>query len=74
VSALDVLASDADDDSGLDRFKAAAVFISADTPADEIMPALRLARQSMGLVTEETGTVVGLVTTDDVLRQIVCTS
>jgi CBS domain containing-hemolysin-like protein len=47
------------------------VFIPADTPADEIMPMLRQARQSMGLVTDEQNEVIGLVTTDDVLRQVV---
>ena len=71
VAVLDVLAAEADDETVLDKATAAAVFIPADTPADEIMPTLRLAHQSMGLVTGDGNQVVGLVTTDDVLRQIV---
>ena len=71
VDSLDVLAACEGDNLTLDRTTAPPVFIPADTPADEIMPALRLARQSMGLVSGEGGEVVGLVTTDDVLRQIV---
>jgi CBS domain containing-hemolysin-like protein len=47
------------------------VFIPADTPSDEIMPILRLAHQSMGLVIDERDEVIGVVTTDDVLRQVV---
>ena len=60
-----------DDDTALDKAVAHPVFIPADTPADEIMPTLRLAHQSMGLVTGDANEVIGLVTTDDVLRQIV---
>ena len=69
VAVLDVLALG--DDTALDRATARPVLIPADTPADEIMPTLRLARQSMGLVTGDGDSVIGLVTTDDVLRQIV---
>ncbi|WP_372807501.1 CNNM domain-containing protein [Pontiella sp.] len=48
-----------------------AVLIPGSTPADDIMPRLRMARQSMGLVTDSEGVVIGLVTTDDILNQIV---
>ncbi len=68
VAVLDVLAREPHDVRGA---ATRPVFIPADTPADEIMPILRLARQSMGLVTGEQNDVIGLVTTDDVLRQVV---
>jgi len=69
VAVLDVLALG--DGTALGKATAHPVLIPAHTPADEIMPTLRLAHQSMGLVTGDTNDVIGLVTTDDVLRQIV---
>jgi CBS domain containing-hemolysin-like protein len=51
-----------------------AVLIPGTTPADDIMPRLRITRQSMGLVTDSMGVVTGLVTTDDILNQIVAGS
>lgn len=69
VAVLDVLALG--DSAALGEAMVHPAFIPADTPADEVMPTLRLAHQSMGLVTGETNEVIGLVTTDDVLRQIV---
>ena len=69
LAVLDVLGLG--DDATLDKAMARPVYLSADTPADEIMPTLRLAHQSMGLVIDDANTVIGLVTTDDVLKQIV---
>ena len=71
VAVLDVLAVAHRGKKAIDSATVSPVFIPADTPADEIMPILRLAHQSMGLVTGADGAVIGLVTTDDVLRQIV---
>ena len=71
AAVLDVLALES---RGLSAAVTPPVFIPAGTPADEIMPMLRFARQSMGLVTGEGGEVIGLVTTDDVLRQVVSAS
>ena len=71
IAVLDVLAEGDGRGGMLDKATGSAVFIPGDTPADEIMPALRLAHQSMGLVTDPRNRVIGLVTTDDVLRQIV---
>ena len=47
------------------------LLIRGETPADEIIPALRHARQAMALVVDDGAEVVGLVTAEDVLRQIV---
>lgn len=68
VSVLDVLALE---NNTVLQAMTPPVFIPAQTPSDEIMPILRLARQSMGLVTDEKNEVIGLVTTNDVLRQVV---
>jgi len=66
VAVLDVLVAAEDGKTALDKALVPPVFIPADTPADEIMPAVRLAGRSMGLVKED----IGEVTTDDVLRRI----
>jgi len=47
------------------------LLLPADLPADEVIPALRYTRQPMALVADEHDRVVGPVTADDVLRQIV---
>ncbi len=46
-------------------------FISADTPPDEALGRMRLSRQPMALVTDGSGTVIGVVTTENVLERIV---
>jgi len=69
VAVLDVLALGGD--TALSKAMAHPVLIPAGTPADEIMPTLRLAHQSMGLVTGDANEALGLVTTEDGLRQIV---
>jgi len=52
-------------------FARSPVFLPQDLPADEILPRLRLARQPMGLVVDPKAEVIGLVTTEDILEQIV---
>lgn len=47
------------------------LFIKEDMPADEILPRLRRFRQPLGLVKNSAGEVVGMVTTEDVLEEIV---
>jgi putative hemolysin len=46
-------------------------FIPADMPVDDIFPRLRRSRQPMGLVRNKKEEVVGLVTTEDILEEIV---
>jgi len=45
-------------------------FVSASLPADELLPRMRLSRQPMALVTDRHSRVVGLVTSEIVLEQI----
>lgn len=71
VAVLDVLAFGNTDERSIEKATASPVFLPAATPSDEIVPTLRLAHQTMGLVTDDGGLVIGLVTTDDVLKQIV---
>ncbi len=47
------------------------LFIKEDMPADEILPRLRRFRQPLGLIKNSQGEVIGLVTTEDVLEEIV---
>ncbi len=46
-------------------------YVAADTPADDLLPRLRLSRQPMLLIRDEAGLVVGFVTTEAVLEEIV---
>ncbi len=71
VDLFDVLTGSAAPSGSIAPFVRKAVFIPGSTPADDVMPQLRIARQSMGLVTDAQGAVSGLVTTDDILQQIV---
>jgi CBS domain containing-hemolysin-like protein len=71
IDLFDVLTGSADPDGSIKPYVRKAVLIPAGTPADDVMPRLRLARQSMGLVTDDSGAVTGLVTTGDILNQIV---
>ena len=53
------------------EFMRPAFFIPARMPVDDILPRMRRLRQPMCLVTEEKGPVIGLVTTEDILEEIV---
>ncbi len=46
-------------------------FVPAETPINELLPRMQLTRQPMALVTDEESAVLGLVTTQDVLQEIV---
>jgi putative hemolysin len=48
-----------------------ALFVPSDLPADRLLPQMRRARHPMCLVRDKSGDVVGLVTTEDILRIIV---
>ena len=52
-------------------FVRAPLFISETMPVDAILPRLRRARQPMGLVVNEKTEVVGLLTVEDMLKEIV---
>ena len=47
------------------------LFIPASMPVDDILPRLRRSHQPMALVRGDKGAVIGLVTTEDVLKEIV---
>lgn len=46
-------------------------FVGADTPADDLLARMRVTRQPMLIVRDESSKVLGLVTTEDVLEEIV---
>jgi len=52
-------------------FARPALFVPATVPADRLLPQMRRARQPMCLVRAADGEVIGLVTTEDILRIIV---
>lgn len=74
IDLFDVLTGSAPDSSSIVPFIRKAVLISHNTPADDVLPRLRGARQSMGFVTDDQGLITGLITTDDILTQIVATT
>lgn len=58
-------------DQPVDEFSRPAIFIPEDMPADDIFPRLRRFRLPMCLVVDPAHRVVGLLTTEDILREIV---
>jgi CBS domain containing-hemolysin-like protein len=46
-------------------------FVSEETPVDALLPRMRLTRQPMLLVKDKQSRIVGLVTVEDVLEEIV---
>ena len=72
VDLFDVFAGEQSEQTGgLTGYVRPPVLIPEELPADEILSRLRLARQPMGLVVNGVGEMTGLVTTEDVIRQIV---
>lgn len=71
VNVFDVLGGRRGHAKSIRRFVREAVEVPHQTPADDVMSVLYQMGQSMGLVTGGGGEVIGLVTNDDVLRQIV---
>ncbi len=47
------------------------LFISADMPIDDIFPRLRLSHKPLCMVKDSSGDVIGLITTEDILEEIV---
>jgi CBS domain containing-hemolysin-like protein len=58
-------------DRAVAEFARPPLFIGANMPVDDILPRLRRFRQPMALVRDGEGKVLGLVTTEDILEEIV---
>ncbi|MDP6491066.1 MAG: CNNM domain-containing protein [Kiritimatiellia bacterium] len=58
-------------DRKVGSFARASLYVDEDMPADDILPLMRRARQPLCLVRNSAKTVVGLLTTEDVLKEIV---
>jgi CBS domain containing-hemolysin-like protein len=72
INVFDVLrAPTAGDTQTVMDFARPPLFVPEDMPVDDIFPRLRRFRQPMGLVVDEEGAVTGLVTTEDILEEIV---
>jgi putative hemolysin len=46
-------------------------YVDGDTPVDRLLPRMSITRQPMALVTDEKSRVIGLITTEDILEEIV---
>ncbi len=73
INILDVLSTTvpASGDDWAADYMRAPQFIPHDMPVDDILPRMRLLRQPLSLVLNHESQVVGLVTTEDVLEEIV---
>jgi putative hemolysin len=72
INVFDILrASAVDSTQTVMQFARPPLFVPEDMPVDDIFPRLRRFRQPMGLVVDEEGAVTGLVTTEDILEEIV---
>ena len=68
---LSTCQQEAEKQTAVSAFLRPPLFIPAGMPVDDILPRMRLAREPMGLVVGEGQQVVGLVTTEDILEEIV---
>ncbi|MBN1269040.1 MAG: DUF21 domain-containing protein [Kiritimatiellae bacterium] len=71
VHVMDMLASEAIAGKTAEHFARPPQFAPADMPVDDLLPRMRMTRQPMALVTDEQSEVVGLVTSEDILEEIV---
>ncbi len=72
VNVFHVLSNPPDDRSRtVAQFCRPPLFISESMPVDDIFPRLRRSRQPMCFVTDDDGQVIGLITTEDILEEIV---
>ncbi len=72
INVFDVLSKQsAESKQKVTDFARAPLFIPEDMPVDDILPRLRLSRQPICLVNNRADEVVGLITTEDVLEEIV---
>jgi CBS domain containing-hemolysin-like protein len=71
VNVFDVLADEAPQGKRAKDYMRTPPLVAVNTPVDHVLPRMRVARQPMMLVTDERMDVVGLVTIDDVLEEVV---
>jgi len=71
VNVLDVIYDKVPEDATVQRFMRPPQFIPGETLADEVLPRMRLTRQPIALITDTQSAVIGLVSINDVLAQIV---
>lgn len=71
VYIFDVVSDPAWDQKTARDFLRAPQLVRGDTPADEILPRMRRSRQPMALVQDAQSKVIGIITTEDILKAIV---
>ena len=71
VHILDVLGDSSGSSKTARDYMRPPSFVGADTPADDLLARMRVTRQPMLIVRDESSKVLGLVTTEDVLEEIV---
>ncbi len=71
VNVFDVFAAKAPDPAPIAPFVQPPLFVAAAAPLTEVFTLLRRSRRRQCLVTDPAGAVVGIVTTDTILREIV---
>jgi CBS domain containing-hemolysin-like protein len=72
INIFDVLGSeDLRSTAPVTRFMRAPLFIDESMPIDDIFPRLRFRHQPMSLVRSKAGKVIGLITTEDIIEEVV---
>ena len=72
INVFDALSSrHAENSKTVADFQRPPLLVQQDMPVDEILPRMRRARQPMCLVVDEKEDVIGLITTEDILEEIV---
>lgn len=71
VYVFDVMLDPAAETKTVADFMRPPQFVAHNTPVDHLLPRMRVTRQSMGMVMDEGFEVIGLVTLEDVLQEIV---
>ncbi|MBU1043643.1 MAG: DUF21 domain-containing protein [Candidatus Omnitrophica bacterium] len=74
INIFDVIADTSlSDESSIESLLKEIVFIPDNIPADEVVPLFRRGRQPIGLAVNKEKAVIGLITTEDILEEIVGT-
>jgi CBS domain containing-hemolysin-like protein len=71
VHVLDVLSDRDNAGKTTEDYARPPQFVAADTPVDDLLPRMRMTRQPMALVRDAESRVIGLITSEDILEEIV---
>lgn len=71
INVFYLLSQEADKTRNVSELSRPPLFIPAEMPADDIFPKMRRSHQPLSLVVDESASVIGMITTEDILEEIV---